>query len=447
MILGKHLKPLLVFIAVLTMVELIVFVGSYKYMANKMYAHLEDTVESEGADLSLLCSTVGCSYIAGPSGVYKKTDGCPLHSIDKHAVVDIGDDEPVYTDILNASTVFTLNIDGSTYQILRDEKEYIVDNGTGYLIVMLIMSGLLTLMYARMAQQDRATQNLEHTKKMSLAEGNQQQIISESAHHQMMLPVALIKTTLSEVVRMAHRCIKRPGIVCKPGSIPACHKCVFNTNSDDINNLANHMNKIEGAIEQLEGVLHTMSEAKQHKYSNGNKHVLALAQNAADTLRMLDIAKFDIVIAGEDALAKVKVDGIANGNMVTIISNHITNSIEAKASKIVLQGVASKNSNSVYLYITDNGCGVHRRHIDRIFENGVTTKDMDGKTLVHRTWWKRIFRVTPKIASATPRGLGLYDSEMMLKQAGGKLEMVNTSSHGTQFRLTIPTKEYVCSKD
>ena len=65
------------------------------------------------------------------------------------------------------------------------------------------------------------------------------------------------------------------------------------------------------------------------------------------------------------------------------------------------------------IYITDNGCGISAENVQKIFEEGYTSKP-------------------------TGSGLGLYISKEAMKEQYGDLILVNSDNNGTTFAVTVP---------
>ncbi len=93
--------------------------------------------------------------------------------------------------------------------------------------------------------------------------------------------------------------------------------------------------------------------------------------------------------------------------------NLIRNSIQAGANNIILNLTANKLN--YILKIIDNGKGIKKEHINKIFEPNFTTKQ-EGM------------------------GLGLSMAKRYFNNTGGKIEIESTNPNGTIIKITLPKK-------
>jgi len=96
-----------------------------------------------------------------------------------------------------------------------------------------------------------------------------------------------------------------------------------------------------------------------------------------------------------------------------VLMNLITNSIDAGAKDITIEGYSDPND--ITLIITDNGSGIDKEHMPRLFEPYFTTKPRGKGT-----------------------GLGLYISYNIIKSFGGNLWCSSKKDSGTQFFILLP---------
>jgi two-component system, sporulation sensor kinase E len=96
-----------------------------------------------------------------------------------------------------------------------------------------------------------------------------------------------------------------------------------------------------------------------------------------------------------------------------VIENLIMNSTEAGSKEIAVTSKSDKNT--ITLKIIDDGSGIEREHLDKIFEPYFTTK------------LKR-------------EGLGLYESFHIIRSFGGLLWCERTGKNGSEFRIMLNKK-------
>jgi len=109
-----------------------------------------------------------------------------------------------------------------------------------------------------------------------------------------------------------------------------------------------------------------------------------------------------------------------NNRLEQVFTNLISNSRDAITSVFPLEGgllrVSSKvENNSVILDFSDNGTGIEKSKIDRIFDPFYTTKEVGKGT-----------------------GLGLSISFGIIREHKGNINCLNTSKEGTTFRIKLP---------
>ncbi len=101
-----------------------------------------------------------------------------------------------------------------------------------------------------------------------------------------------------------------------------------------------------------------------------------------------------------------------------VVFNLLTNGAEAclACSKPVTLGmVLTKDANRILLEIRDEGCGIDRKDLSRLFTPFLTTKQ-------------------------TGSGLGLYLSRRLVKEMGGKLNVSSAKGQGTNIMIELPHK-------
>lgn len=123
----------------------------------------------------------------------------------------------------------------------------------------------------------------------------------------------------------------------------------------------------------------------------------------------------DIIIDVEDSCVILPED-----HMELIITNLLTNSIEAILEKGIIRLEARKEGDKIYFKVRDTGIGIKKEDIDKIFEPFYTTKE-------------------------NGTGLGLSIILKMLHVLGGFLEVESEEGKGATFTVIIPEyKTEVC---
>ena len=99
----------------------------------------------------------------------------------------------------------------------------------------------------------------------------------------------------------------------------------------------------------------------------------------------------------------------------SIISNMLNNAVDAGASAVEIE--FSRKENLIQIFIKDNGTGVEPSIQDKIFDKDVSF----GKA--HGT------------------GYGLYHAKKFISLWSGKVKLLNSSSEGSTFKITLPLVE------
>jgi hypothetical protein len=278
--------------------------------------------------------------------------------------------------------------------------------------------------------------------------------MSESAHHEMGMPVALIKTLVWDLYSTLFPCSYSKSGICNlctsetDVDTTKCADCVLR-NKDLINDdiAKNYFLKMKFAIERLEAPLNQMAASKHIKYSNGNTAIHSIIDNIIKTNNSLKVNKVTVVYNNLDTLKNYAVGyGMTNGDLLNIIHAHTTNSIEAKATIITIGAELLPSKYKLNIYFSDNGRGIRDRagnivETNEIFSYGYTTKTMQGENINNRSWFLK-FMVKFGILkdSIVPRGAGLSFTKGIAVNSGGDVKLINTSKDGTLFKITIPVK-------
>jgi len=475
----------------------IILINGYLFY-NTMYHVIKNTtfnvhniLKYEGIDHNLICIGSDCSYIIYNKDKYIKTSQMILKKTNKdieeiEKIYDITYtfefDDLLYTSRLNlleGSILISTNLlwyDNQSYKIKSNLNGFYINLRNNTIIILILFYILFTIGYIRFSKDKHRTDMLETFKNNAKLENKYQKVISESAHHEMMQPVAAIKTFSEELMRIyglafskkgcSAECLKTGEPCSKKGSLI----CSDLHDNPYIKESSDYFSKIENSIQQLEVVLGQMRDTKHFKYSNGDKSIYQLLDNISSTMQVFNIDKFEPSYINREVMEKYSVYNMSNGEFLNVVSNHITNSIEAKANKIIFQikplnkkkeNIDNKNNEVKYisLFIIDNGVGIRNEHKEiissneqnKIFNAGVSTKDQDGNHIIIKE--RRSLNILNKIKRGiiqfstyskeeehSFRGVGLYVNKTQLNRYGGDLSLIETSEKGTVFKITIPVK-------
>lgn len=100
-----------------------------------------------------------------------------------------------------------------------------------------------------------------------------------------------------------------------------------------------------------------------------------------------------------------------------VIENIVSNA-DKYAPGSALKVIASSKSDHVEIIISDNGPGISKKHLARLFD--------------------RFYRVPESSAGVRGTGLGLFICDQIISSHGGKIEVKSILGEGTQFHITLP---------
>ncbi len=108
---------------------------------------------------------------------------------------------------------------------------------------------------------------------------------------------------------------------------------------------------------------------------------------------------------------------INQGQITQVLLNLLINASQAITEKGTVAITISSQEQSVFIEISDNGCGVAPEELTKIFNPFFTTKPVGVGT-----------------------GLGLHISQKIVKSHGGKIEVRSKLGEGTTFTIQLPLK-------
>jgi two-component system sporulation sensor kinase A len=128
--------------------------------------------------------------------------------------------------------------------------------------------------------------------------------------------------------------------------------------------------------------------------------------------------RFDVRVATD--IPPVEIDV---GQIQQVLINGIYNSMEAingsgqEDGRIIIEAeICKTESEAVELRIIDNGPGIEKRHLERIFDQGFTTKD-------------------------SGHGLGLGNCRRIIESHHGQLSITSTPGSETEFKVILPMRQ------
>jgi signal transduction histidine kinase len=231
-------------------------------------------------------------------------------------------------------------------------------------------------------------------------------VLTENLHHELKTPLAAISSEIMYIEDDINNILEERN----------CLSCKMYLENNPLHNFEN----IKTNLAIIYNIIETMKMSKIIKHSNGSKSIYDVVDSASRIMLITSKVKnFNIEI--EEDLKNYSLNGFRNEDLLNILINHFKNSIEACSTKIVVKNLEGIKNNMLKFYIIDNGNGIPKHAIDKIYELHFSTKPVSEKD--------------------STRGVGLFLSREILRQYGkGDERLYSTSKEGTIFEISVPAK-------
>ena len=428
------------------LIELLIVYNAYANMNNKMMYKVDQTIEREGFDLELVCNLTDCKMIEKDGIVYIKNDKT-LHK------------EDVFLPKTFTSIYLTEQLD---YILHFKDYKVLVNNSNNLHMIFdlykyntLIYILLFIFIYTRLTINSHILADIEKSYYKLNLESGLQRDMTESLHHEMGVPVSLLKTMILELYGNMYPCENSKNKICDiycnhepiDGKI-SCSNCRFKNHNRAYDKLAQEFFKeFEFCIDRLYAIMEQTKNTKQIKNSNGTVSIYSILENIISTNNNFRVNKLTAKYSNIDVMKTYAVGlGLRNGDLLNIIHAHVTNSVEAKATEISFKARTRHDGKYLEIYITDNGRGIRNKlgkvitdsEKEDIFLYGYSNKDLNGEQIV-----KSKFKLFLNTFFGEPnmlRGTGLHVNRGIVRKAKGDIVLVETGNSGTIFCVTIPIK-------
>lgn len=204
----------------------------------------------------------------------------------------------------------------------------------------------------------------------------------------------------------------------------ATSKMIIENNKNAITKSINEeLDKVENYIEQT--LFYARSNTVEKDYYIKKVKLSEIVNESIKKNKSVLIHE-KIVINIHDIEVEVNTD---NKWIVFILNQIIQNSVKYKKqdTKLELEIYAKVNAENVILYIKDNGIGIKKGEITRVFEKGFTGTN-------------------GRIANKKSTGIGLYLCKNLCNKLGIAIELNSIQDEGTEIRLVFPKNSYTNMK-
>lgn len=430
----------------LILIQVFTIFGIYDDNIKEYQNRIDTIVKTEGFDLNLICNVVSCKHVIYEGSKFSISDGILAETTEK----------------INTSIYFyVFNSDFDTV-IKHSDAIFIIsnDNFVRIIIYILLISsiaifGLFFIMSLILYVSESKRNIMEKSILKNNLESRLQRDMSESLHHEMGAPLAIISTLIEEIYRLLYPCKHTSNRLCsfktKNEEMSYCKSCVMFSGTDrKVDQIATkYYEKILLAINSLNVIINTIGESKHIKYSNGTVSILSIITNVISGSNCTRVYKLDADIKNKDLLEKYACGiGLQNGELLLVLTAMINNSIEAKATKLFIEANLTKSEDNIEILIRDNGRGVRDRDDNlvndiNIFNYGYSTKSKNGIPLAPKKKLEKVmdrFFNLNNVDVVNERGVGLSVNKRILNKSSGDIDLVSTSVQGTTFKITIPIK-------
>ena len=277
-----------------------------------------------------------------------------------------------------------------------------------------------------------------------LTEVKLQTELTESLHHELGVPVAIIDTLLLDLYTKMY--MQDTGRVFNIEEIPNL-KTKYKRSVDKV--AFDHYEHFVAATDRIKAILKLISNNKHIKYNNGTVSLYKIFSNICNSINGFRLTKFKTTYINQDLMDKYATGhGLDNGLHMNIINIMVTNSLEAGANHITFR-TEYYNEQFILLYITDNGVGIRDKNnkiskTNEIFNYGYTIKERENtRGIKDCKFICKIIKLMLNLKDNryhTTRGVGLSLVKNLITKAGGHVKVVDTSNTGTTFELKIPIK-------
>ncbi len=204
----------------------------------------------------------------------------------------------------------------------------------------------------------------------------------------------------------------------------AASKMIIENNKNEITkSIDEELNKVENYIEQA--LFYARSNTVEKDYYIKKVKLKDIVNESIKKNKNVLIHE-KITINIHDLELEVNTD---NKWIVFILNQIIQNSIKyrKKDTNLEIEMYAKQGKENVILYIKDNGIGIKKGEITRVFEKGFTGTN-------------------GRLVGKKSTGIGLYLCKNLCNKLGIMIELNSIQNEGTEIRLVFPQSSYIDMK-
>jgi len=410
----KHIKGTIIFLVMINIIAMLsfglVFNNHVDYIDNQLHNNI---IEYDEIDREQLCNISQCTKVIDVKNkkFYVPNDKGHLKKVKEGTFKFSSINDKLY--ISNKYDLAIYNKNSSSFYLLNTKKM------TGEYVTLMIFFIPLSLIIYLIPLISSIKEEKEEALLMSAGSeallANKSMInITENIHHELNTPLEVIDNKIEKIhAELSAFLLEEYEMTEHIKNIPQDrvqrNRRLVKLNED--------FEFIKTSSEQIYAVLEKMKGFKHLRYSNGNKSLKNIVDGG---FKIINISNTNFEYKVDNNLSKYKIgsDKLKNADFLSIILNHIKNSLEANASKIFIL-FGKFEDNNIYMRIIDNGNGIPEKAQKNIFAANFSTKSSDSGI----------------------RGNGMYLNKQILVNAGGDIRLISSSNKGTTLELKIPAQE------
>lgn len=425
---SRHSKhPLIVYTFITLFISILIIFTNYYENKRLVSIYTGSTNDTSTWSMETGCAVTRCDYVINKTKTYKKDHKSSKLVLTNHITKD-----SMSFYLKSVSTIH--NIPNHSYKYIVREDLRVLDSLIENKYIILLSFIIFFLIYYRFKLMLNRNHKLLLTSDKFKLEGKLQKTIAESAYHEMVVPIATIKTAIERINKECSVLVK---------------------NDYDLKTkLDRHSTVITSSACSLESVINHMATIKKTRNEGETRSLWEIILLANKNLKVYHTySNFDYTIDNISLLRNWCALGLANGEILNIFNNLIKNSLEAGANMIVFDARKKIGSNEISIILSDNGNGIEGYgetvFEDDVFKLGFTQKESKSN-LKQNTGRLQGLKddiiglisvgLPEEIATletTSSRGIGLYLTKEILRKSDGDIRITSSTSEGTTFVITI----------
>jgi len=409
--LKSHIKNIIIFLVLVNVIALGSFAVVFNIHTDYIDKQLDNNIiEYQEIDQEQLCKLVNCKGVI--------TSSHKLFSPDEKGHLKIAEYKEYSMHKINKN-LFLFDTDELALYNKVADSYYIMDTSKisdDYGDIAMIFIPLMCLIYLvplyNSIKREKEEALILNAGSEALLANKSMINITENIHHELNTPLEVIDNKIEKIhTELSNFLLEEYEATENIDTIPEDrikrNKRIVKLNGD--------FEFIRTSSEQIYAVLEKMKGFKHLRYSNGNKSLKNIIDGG---FKIINISNTNFEYKVDPKLAQYKIGTklLVNADFLSIILNHLKNSLEANASKIFIL-FSKSDENNVYIRIIDNGNGIPKDAQKKIFAPNFSTKNSDTGI----------------------RGNGMYLNKHIMENAGGSISLISSSKKGTTIELKIPS--------